>query len=170
MNSMVDELLSLGDELPNHHLMLQLHVLSKKYDYMKALIKRTKSLTSFHAIRNDLKLEKFDMETEADLTAATTLYVVSSIAFCQQAATRCLIAFALPPSYAPTDDPPHSYFPVCQHQQRVVTQDPTTPLAPALTEGVAFHPVHPKTRGRAPSLCDPDRGLFSSRYAPSRHS
>jgi hypothetical protein len=79
MKGMADEIQSLGEELSDHHLVLQLlHGLNKKYGHMKALIKRTKSLPSFHTVRNDLKLEELNMETEANLTPAMSLYAVSS--------------------------------------------------------------------------------------------
>jgi uncharacterized membrane protein YgcG len=85
MKGMADELRSLGDELPDRHLVLQLlRGLSKKYDHMKALIKRTMPLPNFHTIWNDFELEELDLKTEADPASATTLYVASSTAGHQQ--------------------------------------------------------------------------------------
>jgi hypothetical protein len=106
MKGMADEIQSLGEELSNRHLVLQLRGLNKKYGHMKALIKRTKPLPSFHTIRNDLKLEELDMETEADPTSATALYAAPSTRQQQQQPAAPTASFAPPSSYAPTSGPP----------------------------------------------------------------
>jgi hypothetical protein len=54
---MADGLYFLGEELPHRYPFLQLLCgLNKKYDHMKALIKRTESMPSFHTVQNDLEL------------------------------------------------------------------------------------------------------------------
>jgi hypothetical protein len=108
MKGMAGELCSLGKELLDHHLILQLlHGLRKKYDHMKALIKHNKLLPSFHAVRNDLELEELDMEIEADLASATALYTTPSIVDRQQQHAASTTPSAPLPSYAPTDVPLH---------------------------------------------------------------
>jgi hypothetical protein len=106
MKGMADEIQSLDEELSNRHLVLQLRGLNKKYGHTKALIKRTKPLPSFHTIRNDLKLEELDMETEADPTSATALYAAPSTRQQQQQPAAPTASFAPPSSYAPTSGPP----------------------------------------------------------------
>jgi hypothetical protein len=112
----------LCEELSDRHLVLKLlHGLNKKYDHMKALIKRTKPLPSFHAVYSDF-------EQHATSTASS----------------------APPPSYVPTGGPlvplPLLLTPAKARAKGrgrarvvVVVQDPTTPpLAFAPVEGVAF--------------------------------
>jgi hypothetical protein len=97
MKGMADELCSLGEELPDRHLVLQLLCgLSKKFDHMKALLKRTKPLPSSYDVRNDLELEELDMEPAADPTSAAVLYAVSV----------STASSAPPSSHAPTGGPP----------------------------------------------------------------
>jgi hypothetical protein len=122
MKGMANKIRSLGEELSDRHLVLQLlRGLSKKYDYMKALIKCTESLPSFHVVWNDLELEELDMETEADPASATVLYALSSTRQQQQQHAAPTASSMPPPSYAPTDGPPH----------------PTAPLANTNTSGAS---------------------------------
>jgi hypothetical protein len=67
MKGMADKLRSLGDELPDRHLVLQMWAEQEVY-HMKALIKRTKPLPNFH-VRNDFKLEELDIKIEVDLAS-----------------------------------------------------------------------------------------------------
>ena len=77
MKAMADELRSLGEELPDRHLVLtMLRGLNKKFDHMKAIIKRSTPFPSFQAVWKDLELEEFDMETEG----ATSAFYTSSSA------------------------------------------------------------------------------------------
>jgi hypothetical protein len=95
---MADELHSLGEELLDRHLVLQLlRGLSKKYDLMNALIKRAKPLPSFHVVQNNLELE-LDMETEINLAFPTAH--LRGIFHCwppTAEATLCLTASSAPP-------------------------------------------------------------------------
>jgi hypothetical protein len=106
-NGMVDVLHS-GKELSDRHLVLQLlRGLSKKYGHMKAFIKCTKPLPSFHVVRIDHKLEELDMEIETD-QRPPQLYAMSSTASCQQLQQHAALTASsmLPPPFVPTGGPP----------------------------------------------------------------
>lgn len=47
---------------------------NKRFDHMKALIKRQSLFPSFHVVRNDLELEELDMEATSDPDSAMTFY------------------------------------------------------------------------------------------------
>jgi hypothetical protein len=74
MKGMADSLCDLGELVADRTLVLNLLCgLSPGYNHMKALIKRTVSFPTFHAVRNELLLEDLTMETKAP-TLAPTLY------------------------------------------------------------------------------------------------
>jgi hypothetical protein len=66
MKGMADDLRSLGETVTDHHLVLNLlHGLNKMFDHMKIFIKRSQLFPSFYTIRNDLKLEKIELDHSA---------------------------------------------------------------------------------------------------------
>jgi hypothetical protein len=47
----------------DRHLVLNLlQDLNKRFDHMKTFIKRSQSLPSFHAVRNDLEIEEVELD------------------------------------------------------------------------------------------------------------
>ena len=79
MKGMVDSLCDLGEPVADRTLVLNLlRGLSPRYGHLKALIKRTVSFPTFHAMRNELLLEEFTMTIEAPALArhSTTLLLV----------------------------------------------------------------------------------------------
>lgn len=74
---MADSLHDLGELVLDRTLVLNLLCgLSRHYDYLKALIKRSVSFPSFHDVRNELLLEELTMDVESP-TSATMLYKAS---------------------------------------------------------------------------------------------
>jgi hypothetical protein len=74
MKGLADSLRDLGEPVVERTLVLNLlRGLSPRYGHLKALIKRTVSFPTFHAVRNELLLEELTMTTEAP-TLAPTLY------------------------------------------------------------------------------------------------
>jgi hypothetical protein len=74
---MADSLRDLGELVLDRTLVLNLLCgLSRHYDYLKALIKRSMSFPSFHDVRNELLLEELTMDAESP-TSATMLYNAS---------------------------------------------------------------------------------------------
>jgi hypothetical protein len=83
MKGMTDELRSLGEGLPDRHLILQLLCgLNKKYDHMKALIKRTKLPPSFHDVRNTLLFHVFPGEDSSRFWKPITTGCRDSVSAC----------------------------------------------------------------------------------------
>jgi hypothetical protein len=77
MKGMADSLRDLGELVLDRTLVLNLLCgLSRHYDYLKALIKRSVSFPSFHDVRNELLLEELTMDAESP-TSATMLYNAS---------------------------------------------------------------------------------------------
>jgi hypothetical protein len=77
MKCMLDSLWDLGEPILGRTLILNLQCgLSRRYDHLKALIKRTMSFPSFHDVCNELLL-KITMDAESSVST-TTLYDASS--------------------------------------------------------------------------------------------
>jgi hypothetical protein len=75
MKGMLDSLWDLGEPILGRTLILNLQCgLSRRYDHLKALIKRTMSFPSFHDVCNELKIT---MDAESSVST-TTLYDASS--------------------------------------------------------------------------------------------
>lgn len=75
MKCMLDSLWDLGEPILGRTLILNLQCgLSRRYDHLKALIKRTMSFPSFHDIRNELFLEELTMDNESPRPLRRTLY------------------------------------------------------------------------------------------------
>jgi hypothetical protein len=118
MKGMADEIRSLGEELSDHHLIHQLlRGLCKKYDHMKALIKRTKQLLSFHAVRNDLKLKGLTWRLKRSGVCHSSLRDVFHPPIA--AATHCPDCFFCAVAILHAHRRPSSSCCLtCQHQQR----------------------------------------------------
>jgi hypothetical protein len=66
MKGMTDDLRALGETVTDRHLVLKLlQGLNKRFDHMNIFIKRSQSFPSFHTIRNDLELEKIELDHSA---------------------------------------------------------------------------------------------------------
>jgi hypothetical protein len=79
MKGMADDLRSLGETVTDHHLVLNLlQGLNKMFDHMKIFIKRSQLFPSFHTIRNDLKLEKIELDHSAAQGQASVFYSTPS--------------------------------------------------------------------------------------------
>jgi hypothetical protein len=116
---MADELHSLGEELLDRHLVLQLlRGLSKKYDLMNALIKRTKPLPSFHVVQNNLELE-LDMETDqSGVPHGSSTRHLPLLAANSRSNTLPNCFFCAAAIISAHRWPSPSCCPACQHQQR----------------------------------------------------
>jgi hypothetical protein len=74
MKRMDDDLCDLDEHVEDRTLVLQvLQGLNKKYDHIKAYLKRARSFPSFHDVHNDLLLEELTLDTEASSGSATAL-------------------------------------------------------------------------------------------------
>jgi hypothetical protein len=64
MKGMAEDLHALCETITDCLLILNLlHGLNERFDYMKIFIKWSRSLPSFHTIRNDLELEEIELDT-----------------------------------------------------------------------------------------------------------
>lgn len=75
MKGVANSLHNLGETVSGHTLVLNLLcALRRRYDHLKALIKRTVLFPSFHDIRNELFLEELTMDDESPRPLRRTLY------------------------------------------------------------------------------------------------
>jgi hypothetical protein len=79
MKGMTDNLRALGETITDRHLVLNLlQGLNKRFNHMKIFIKRSQPFSSFHTIRNDLELEKIELDHSAAQGQASMFYSASS--------------------------------------------------------------------------------------------
>jgi hypothetical protein len=63
MKGMINDLRALGETVTDRHLVFNLlHGMNKRFDHMKIFIKQSQPFPSFRTIRNDLKLEKIELD------------------------------------------------------------------------------------------------------------
>jgi hypothetical protein len=79
MKGMVDDLCDLSETVTDRHPILSLlHGLNKRFNHMKIFINRSQLFTSFHTIRNDLKLEEIELDHSTVQGQASALYSMPS--------------------------------------------------------------------------------------------